>query len=108
MIAREEDGERLARLLLAESTTLGVRIQHVQRRTARRAQQLIETPLGPLAVKVKLLGNQVISAAPEYEGCRRLAQERNLPLAEVYAVAQETIKRTIINHRDTRLNFYPK
>lgn len=97
VIAREEDGEALARLLLAESATLGVRLQQMQRRKARREQQTIDTPLGPLIVKVKLLGNQVISAAPEYEDCRRLAQEHNLPLTEVYEVAREVINRTIID-----------
>jgi uncharacterized protein (TIGR00299 family) protein len=98
VIGREEDGEALARLLLAESGTLGVRIQQSQRRKASRAQQRIETPFGPLTVKVKLLGSQVISAAPEYEDCHRIAQERHLPLAEVYALVQEEIKRTIMRH----------
>jgi pyridinium-3,5-bisthiocarboxylic acid mononucleotide nickel chelatase len=97
VIAREEDGEALARLLLAESETLGVRMQHVQRRKAQRAQQLIETPLGPLSVKIKRLGEQVISAAPEFEDCRRIALECNLPLAEVYELAREIIAKTIID-----------
>ena len=96
VIAREEDGEALASLLLAETGTLGVRMQYMQRRKARRAPQTIETPLGPLTVKVKLLGSQVISAAPEYEDCRRIARERNLPLTEVYEVAREAIARIII------------
>jgi uncharacterized protein (TIGR00299 family) protein len=97
VIACQEDGEALAALLLAETGTLGVRMQHMQRRKARREQRTIETPLGPLTVKVKLLGKQVIGAAPEYEDCQRLAQEHHLPLAEVYELAREAIKRTIIN-----------
>jgi uncharacterized protein (DUF111 family) len=51
-------------------------------------------------VKVKLLGNHVISAAPEYEECRRIARERNLPLTEVYEVAREAIARTIISGKE--------
>jgi len=97
VIAREEDGEALARLLLAETGTLGVRVQQAQRRKARREQQRVDTPLGPVTVKVKLLGDQVISAAPEYEDCRRLALERNLPLTEVYDLVHESIARTIID-----------
>jgi uncharacterized protein (TIGR00299 family) protein len=97
VIAREQDGEKLARLLLAESSTLGVRIQQTQRRKARRGQQLIETPFGPLAIKVKLLGNMVISAAPEYEDCHRIALEHNLPLSTVYDLVQQVIQRTIID-----------
>lgn len=96
VICRVEDGDALAQLLLSESNTLGVRMQHMQRRKAQRAQQSIETPFGKMQVKVKLLGGRVISAAPEYEECRRIASERSLPLEEVYEVARQAIKRAII------------
>ena len=96
VICRVEDGDALAQLLLSEATTLGVRMQHMQRRKAQRAQQSIETPFGKMRVKVKLLGGRVISAAPEYEECRRIASERSLPLEEVYEVARQAIQRAIL------------
>jgi pyridinium-3,5-bisthiocarboxylic acid mononucleotide nickel chelatase len=96
VICRDEDGEALAHLLLSEANTLGLRMQHMQRRKAERAQQSIETPFGKMLVKVKLLGGRVISAAPEYEECRRIAWERSLPLEEVYEVARQTIQHAII------------
>ena len=96
VICRMEDGDALAQLLLSEANTLGVRMQHMQRRKARRAQQSIETPFGKMLVKVKLLGERVISAAPEYEECRRIAQEQSLPLEEVYEVARQAIQHAII------------
>lgn len=96
LICRIEDQEALARLLLSEANTLGVRIQHMQRRKAQRAEQTIETPFGKMQVKVKLLGGRVISAAPEYEECRRIAIERSLPLEEVYEVARQAIQHAII------------
>jgi uncharacterized protein (DUF111 family) len=37
-------------------------------------------------VKVKRLPGEAPRVAPEYEVCRRIAQERSLPLAEVYRV----------------------
>lgn len=99
VICRVEDGENLATLLLSETSTLGVRMQQLQRRKARRVQQDVETPLGSIAVKIKLLGERVISAAPEYELCRRIAQERHLPLQEVYDVVQQAIESLIIQDR---------
>ena len=83
-------------MLLRESSTLGVRIQQVQRLKAQRAYEHIETPLGTMTVKIKRLGGRIISAAPEYEECRRIAQERNMPLAEVYRVAESSIEFIII------------
>ena len=100
VICRVEDGDALAQVLLSEATTLGVRMQHMQRRKAQRAQQTIETPFGKMQVKVKLLGERVISAAPEYEECRRIASEQSLPLEEVYAVAQQAIQHAIIVVKD--------
>ena len=91
LICAVEAGDKLAQLLLRESSTLGVRIQQMQRLKAQRSQERIDTPIGPLVVKVKRLGNRVISASPEYEECQRIAKERAMPLEEVYAVAQQAI-----------------
>ncbi len=95
-----EKDDALAQILLRETTTLGVRIQQVQRLKAQRTQERIETPLGPILVKVKRLGARVLSAAPEYEDCQRIAQERNIPLEEIYEVARQVISTTIIQDRE--------
>ena len=92
IISPLQDGERLALALLRETSTLGVRIQQVQRRKAQRAQEQITTALGPMLVKVKRLGSRIISATPEYEECQRIARERDMPLADVYEVARQAIQ----------------
>jgi len=91
VICPVEEGNRLAQVLLRETSTLGVRVQQVQRLKAQRTQEQIETPLGTMIVKVKRLGARIISAAPEYEECQRIAQQRGMPLEEVYEVAQRAI-----------------
>ena len=96
VICSLQEGDAMARLLLSESSTLGVRIQQVQRLKAQRSSELIETPFGPMLAKVKRLGTRILSAAPEYEACRRVAEERHLPLGEVYEVARQAIEATII------------
>jgi uncharacterized protein (DUF111 family) len=89
-------GDALALLLLRETTTLGVRTQQVQRLKAQREQIELTTSLGSMLVKVKRLGTQIISAAPEYEECRRIAHERDIPLMDVYEVARRAIQSAII------------
>jgi hypothetical protein len=96
VICQIEDSERLARLILAETSTLGVRVQQVQRRKTQRSYERIITPLGPLQIKLKRLGSRIISASPEYEDCRRLALAREVPLEEVYELARQVIERTIL------------
>ena len=93
-----EKGNELAYILLRETTTLGVRIQQVQRLKAQRSPQQIDTPLGPMLIKVKRLGTQIISASPEYEECQRIAQKHNIPLADVYTIAQQAIATSVLEN----------
>ncbi len=92
-----DKGNELASIMLRETTTLGVRVQQVQRLKAQRTPQTIDTPFGPMLIKVKRLGTQIISAAPEYEECQRVAHEHNMPLADVYAITQKWIANTLFN-----------
>ncbi len=94
-----EKGNDLAYILLRETTTLGVRIQQVQRLKAQRTPQTINTPLGPMLIKVKHLGTHIISASPEYEECQRIAHEHDMPLADVYTVTQKWIANTLFDER---------
>ena len=96
IICSPEAADVLAMLLLRETATLGVRIQQMQRLKAQRSFQHIDTPFGPMMIKIKHLGNRIVSAAPEYEECQRIANERGIPLSEVYDVAQHALKNGII------------
>ena len=88
VICREPEEEALARLLLRETTTLGVRVRPVHRWEAEREVLEFESSLGPAAVKVKRLPGEPPRVAPEYEACKRLAEASGLPLAEVYRIVQ--------------------
>jgi uncharacterized protein (TIGR00299 family) protein len=84
VIAPLDLAEKLALLLLRETTTLGVRLNRWQRLKAGRRLEVVETPLGKVRVKLKLLEGRVVSMSPEYEDCRQLAQASGLALREVY------------------------
>lgn len=80
--------ESLLERLFLDSTTLGVRIQEVERVTARRWQETITTPYGELSVKVMEYGGRR-RVLPEYEACRQLAEESGLSLLEVYRLVKD-------------------
>lgn len=75
--------EGLLTRLFTDSTTLGVRVMEVERVAARRWQETVETPYGPLPVKVTEYGGRR-RMMPEYEACRQMAAAHGLPLVEVY------------------------
>jgi uncharacterized protein (TIGR00299 family) protein len=95
LICSEADEERLARLLLRETSTLGVRVRPVHRWEAEREVLEFESSLGPAAVKVKRIAGEPPRAAPEFEACKRLAEATGLPLAEVYRLVQSEAERRL-------------
>lgn len=83
VIATPQDRERLAQLVFAETSTLGLRIYAAERRVEARRMVEVETPQGTVRVKVSDSGN----FAPEFEDCRRLAQDSGVPLKQILAEA---------------------
>ena len=82
VIARPETRDALCRILMAETSTLGVRFTQAQRMVAERGWVEVETGHG--RVRIKVGGG---SAAPEYEDCRALAAETGLPLKQIMSAA---------------------
>ena len=74
-------------LLFAETTTLGVRRAAYTRTTLPREVRTVETPYGPVRLKVSRWGDNE-RAEPEYEDCRALAEQRDVPLRVVYQAAR--------------------
>ena len=89
VIARGEDEAALVDLILRETSTLGVRTHRCGRYELERQVRLVETVFGPLEIKLKWLDGRIVSVAPEYESCRRVAIEKNVPLSEVFRAAQQ-------------------
>lgn len=87
IIARPADRERLAGILFAETTTIGVRYHEMQRERLEREIRTIETPLGPIRFKVASRDGRVLNASPEFDDCTRAAANHNLPIKEVQAIA---------------------
>ncbi len=87
VLAHPSDESRLSALLLRETTTLGVRVYPVRRRVAERHLQTVDTPFGPVRVKLKRVEGAVVGAKPEFDDCQALADSTGRPLQSVYAAA---------------------
>ena len=84
-----DDGERLARLLMRETGTLGLRHHAVGRTVAERRSVVVDLPYGKCMVKVGSIDGDDFVVAPEYADAVRLAGETGLPLPKVYEDANE-------------------
>jgi len=79
--------EKLSAILFAETSTLGIRSYLVTRVALRREIKEVVTPYGKVRVKLAHAPNGSVNVAPEYEDCKRLARDKDVPLKLVYAAA---------------------
>lgn len=80
--------EKLIHRLLKETSTAGVRSYPVRRHTLHRERISVETRLGPVTVKRIVGPDGDVRMTPEYEDCKAIALENDIPLREVYDMVQ--------------------
>jgi len=77
----------VGRALLAHSTSLGLRHRREARWVLPRRFEQVETPWGPVRMKVAEIPGQPERAAPEHEDCAALARAAGAPVAAVFQAA---------------------
>jgi hypothetical protein len=73
-----------AEIVFSETTTLGIRVFEVRRIELEREEKVVSTVFGPCKFKRAVLPNGGERLIPEYEECRRIAEETGIPLPDVY------------------------
>jgi uncharacterized protein (TIGR00299 family) protein len=85
VLCHGKDLETLCRLILTQTTAIGLRYHECERRILEREVVTRKTGLGKVLVKkIKTLNDQV-RYTPEYEACKKIALETKVPLKDVYA-----------------------
>jgi pyridinium-3,5-bisthiocarboxylic acid mononucleotide nickel chelatase len=93
-LSKPEDADRLAKLIFAETTTLGIRRRDEQRQILARRWQSVQTNWGPVRIKIASMNGKISNYAPEYEDCRQLAEAHHVPLKNVIEDAMRQYKAT--------------
>src|SRR6201987_2344940 len=83
VLCQPADGQALMSLIFAETTTFGVRSYTAQRRVLPRESVKVKTKFGEVRVKLSRVNGRILHVAPEYDDCRKLAVEKNVPLQQV-------------------------
>jgi pyridinium-3,5-bisthiocarboxylic acid mononucleotide nickel chelatase len=83
----ESDADKFTELILRETSAFGVRRYVSERRKLQREFKTVGTPYGQVAIKIGKLDGKIIQAAPEYESCKRLADQSGVPLKAIYEAA---------------------
>ena len=95
VLCNEAESAMLEKLILSETSTLGVRIRQDRRVVLDRSFASVKTGYGDIRMKIGSLAGEELNAAPEFEDCRSAAQLHNVPLKQVQQAA-------IVAYRQTR------
>jgi uncharacterized protein (TIGR00299 family) protein len=90
LLCKPQDTNSLMSLVFAETTTFGARTYRAQRRTLPRESVNVHTQFGDVRVKLSRVNGRILHVAPEFEDCRRLAVENNVPLQRVFNEAMRS------------------
>ena len=93
VLAKPMDRDKLARILFAESTAIGVRVAEWDRLILERSNRKLKTPLGTVSVKLIRSPEGELECSPEYDDCKRLARKHGIPLRQVVERVREQARR---------------
>lgn len=82
-------------VLLNQTTTFGIRKYKVVRTILTREFKEVDSPLGKIRVKIGKYNGNIKSFSPEFEDCKRIAEERGIPLKQVYSIISKELESII-------------
>jgi pyridinium-3,5-bisthiocarboxylic acid mononucleotide nickel chelatase len=84
VVAEPKNRDTLARIILSETSTIGVRYYPVGRIILKRISERLKTPYGTIRVKVVEEPDGTKRVAPEYDDLKRVAAAKKIPLKLLY------------------------
>jgi uncharacterized protein (TIGR00299 family) protein len=87
VLCNPSESPALERLLLTETTTLGIRIREDRRSCLDRSFTTVETAYGPIRIKLGTLNHETLNANPEFEDCRAASTHHGVAVKTVHQAA---------------------
>ena len=75
--------KKFADIIVCETTTSGIRISHENRYRYNRRFEKVETPFGPINVKIIYIGDEILTATPEFDECSKAALKHDIPVKKI-------------------------
>jgi pyridinium-3,5-bisthiocarboxylic acid mononucleotide nickel chelatase len=94
VLCKPGDVDGLMSLIFAETTTFGARMYRAQRRVLPREWVNVATDYGDVRIKVSRVNGRILHVAPEFEDCKKLAAEKDVPLQRVIASAMRSFEKS--------------
>ena len=97
VLCRQKNRAELENIIFTETTTLGIRRLVIQRDSLEREIITLNTKSGRIKAKAAFINGHMLRLSPEYEECKRIAEEQDMPLQKVYDLIAGEIQAFIAN-----------
>ena len=87
VLCNPSNSPALERLILTQTSTLGIRIRQDRRACLDRRYTTVSTPYGDIRIKIGSLAGETLNVAPEFEDCRTAAAQHNAAVKHVQQAA---------------------
>jgi hypothetical protein len=87
VLCASSEADKFSEMILRETSAFGVRRHLAERRKLRREFTTVKTPFGEVTVKLGKLNGKIVQAAPEFESCKKIAEQAKVSLKEIYQAA---------------------
>ncbi|OPJ55994.1 hypothetical protein CLOTH_11720 [Alkalithermobacter paradoxus] len=84
VLCKKDDLDKVCTEILKETTTFGVRYKQLNRKVLDRKIIKIKTKFGNISIKVAYYDGRVLKYTPEYEECKVISENFDIPIRKVY------------------------
>ncbi len=84
VLCKSDKLEQLKKIVLTETTTFGLRTFPVSKTELERTFEKKQTKYGEITIKSGFLNGIKIKEKPEYEDCKKIADNNNISINEIY------------------------
>ena len=91
-LSENDSVNRLADILLSETTSFGLRMYKTERLKLKKEIKTIKTEYGNVKVKIGKRNSKIIKVVPEYEDCKKIAEEKGIPIKDIYEKVKASAK----------------
>ena len=92
VLCGKEQIEELKELLLTETTSLGLRVNPVEKSFLERKSFLLNTRFGKVRIKSSFHNGQLIHQKPEYDDCKKISLGKGMPMEKIFREIEALLK----------------
>lgn len=95
ILINKESEEKILEVIFKETTSIGVRKYAVEKIMLQRDYKKIQTKYGEVNLKSSYYKGEKVKSKLEYEDCKRIAKENNIPISKLYTEIYKLINEEI-------------